>query len=170
MKKLFLIIAFTTAAIGQAQTFTFNADGTADYVVFEVPNLKAAEIYTKTMNWINATYKNPELVVKAKIENEMIRLEGFHDAAFSRTTISGSKPTYGVHYTLLIEMQDGKYRVKYSHDKFSDKVFFPFTDVITNVVDRNGNGWAGSKEEYEGTVQKLMLDLNSYIIKPKEKW
>ena len=156
-----------------AQKFAFNTDGTADYVVFTADSISANDLYNKALGWINVTYKNPASVIKAKIENKMIRIEGFEKSAFSRTFADGDKAEYDVQYTLVMEFQDGKYRVKYTHDKITvdgGQVFFKFPDVINNVPDRNGNGWPTAKQEYEKTVNNLLTSLYAYTTKQKESW
>ncbi len=174
MKKITLmIVLLTTFSINAQIPFKYNPDGTTDYVVYSIDKTSAADIFTKTINWINVTYKNPDKVIKAKIENEMIRIDGYSSSAFSRTFASGNKADYDVTYTLEIQIQDGKYRVKYSHNEIKVDggiVYFKFLDVLNNVADTNGNAWLGAKEQYENNVNKLMESLFIYITKPKEKW
>lgn len=180
MKHLFsiIVIAYFSSLTVFSQsdtnnTFKFNNDGTTDYVVYMVDTISAATIYSKTVNWINETYKNPDKVIKAKIENEMIRIDGYSSSTFSRTFKSGSKAEYDVTYTLEIQIQDGKYRIKYSHNEITvdgKAVFFKFTDVINNVPDINRNDWTGAKNEYEANVNKIISGLYDYISKPKDKW
>lgn len=151
-------------------TFKFNPDGTAEFCMYQADKLTAAEIYTKTINWINETYKNPDAVIKGKVENEMVRIDGFNDKMFTRTVSSGKVIDYGVKYTMEIQVQDNKFRIKFIHNDFDIKMFFPFTDVVNNIADKNGNAWNGSIGQYEANVQKLMDSLYGYITKPKEKW
>ena len=175
MKKKILLIAlmFVTFSINAQTTFKFNLDGTSDFVVYSTDKKTAAFIYTKSINWINETYKNPDKVIKAKIENEMIRIDGYLSSAFSRTFASGNKADYDVAYTLEIEIQDGKFRMKFTHNEITvdgKAVHFKFVDVLNNTPDVNGNAWLGAKEQYETNVNKLMESIFSYITKPKDKW
>lgn len=163
----------TSISNSQTSTFKFNEDGSTDYVLYNVDKATAKDLYTKTLNWINTTYKNPELVLKAKVENEMIRIETFNTKTFSRKFQSGTIAEYDSKYTLEIEFQDGKYRIKYSHNEISIEgmqVYFKFTDVLNNVADKNGNDFKDCKQQYESNVQSLFNSLNEYITKPKEKW
>lgn len=194
MKKLLIFATLLISLIGNAQTkkasapvsktveskesptpieilkFKFNADGSTEFFVYPADKMTAAEIYTKVINWVNETYKNPDAVIKGKVENEMVRLDGFSDKMFTRTVSSGNVIDYGAKYTIEVQIQDGKYRIKYTHNDFDIKVFFTLADVLNNVADKNGNAWSGSKAEYEASVQKLFDSLNTYITKPKEKW
>lgn len=175
MKKNILgLILFTSInMLSQDKKFTFLADGTSDFIVYNAQNLKASDLYNKTINWININYKNPNEVIKAKVENEMIRIEGFGKSAFSRKFASGNKADYDVSYTMEFQFQDGKYRIKYMHDGITvdgGKVFFKITDVINNIADKNGNAWTDCKSQYENFVQQQTDSLFNYIIKPKEKF
>ena len=173
MKKVILIAFLMLASFVQAQSFTFNQDGSTEYIVYTVDKATAADLYTKTLNWINTTYKNPDAVIKAKIENQMIRLEGLEKSAFSRTFKSGNNADYDARYTLTLEFQDGKYRLKYQHDKTTvdgKDVHFIFADVVNNVPDINGNGWTGAKQQYEAKVLSLLTSIKDYVSKNKESW
>lgn len=175
MKKNSLLIALFLVAfsINAQTTFQFNPDGTTDYVVYSVEKVTAADIYKKIINWVNETFKNPNEVIKAKIENEMIRIDGYLSSAFNRTFASGGKADYDITFTMEIQIQDGKFRMKYTHNVITvdgGVVHFKFTDVLQNTPDINGNAWSGAKEQYESNVSKLMESLFTYIAKPKEKW
>lgn len=165
------ITLFSQSEINNA--FKFNNDASTDFVTYSLDTLNASIIYSKTVNWINVTYKNPEKVIKAKIENEMIRIDGFSSSMFSRTFQSGNKAEYDVAYTIEIQIRDGKYRLKYIHNKITidgSDVYFTVSDVINNITDKNGNSWAGAKTEYEDNVNEIIKSLYEYISKPKEKW
>ena len=171
MKLKILIVLLITSSVAQSQQFKFNNDATSAPILVEVQGMKASELYSKAINWANTYYKNPEIVIKAKVENEMIRIEAIEKSAFFRTIKDGNvKAEYDVAYTLTLEFQDGKYRASYQHDRLTDKVYFTIADVFNNIADTNNNGWDGSKESYEATVQKLLDRLKDYITKPKEKW
>jgi hypothetical protein len=173
MKKITLLALLLMSSLSNAQIFKFNPDGSSEYVVFQAGNQTAKELYTKTLNWINETYKNPENVIKAKIENEMIRIEGFNYKVFTRTFPSGTIAEYDALYTMEMQFQDGKYRVKYTHNETridGGKVFFKFEDMLANKPDQNGNAFENGKAQYENNVYELMNSLHNYLIKQKEKW
>lgn len=176
MKKIIILlfIFFSANTFAQIQNFTFSENGTTNFSVNSIPNLNAKEIYVKAINWVNTNYQNPEKVIKAKIENEMIRIDGFDSKSFSRTTSTGNKFQYGLHYTLELQFQDGKYRIKYTPNEITTedgkRVYFSLNDVLNNTPDTNGNKWDGSKSEFENTIQKLNESLYNYIAKPKEQW
>ncbi len=112
MKKIFLkmILTITTISYSQVTEFTFTKDGLTDYVVTQCEGKTQSEIYKKCVDWIAFTYKNPQSVTQAKIENEYIRVE-----AISESLICDNKAMYGKvcrdgKYTLEISFKDGKYK------------------------------------------------------------
>lgn len=68
------------------------------------------ELYNKTLNWVNETYKNPDEVIKAKIEGEYIRLNGFASNLIQLTGIGTDY--YDVKYTLEIRFRENRFRYK----------------------------------------------------------
>lgn len=174
MKKLFLLIisliAFNSSYC-QSPPFTFKADGSTDYVIYSLAKMKAPQLYNKTLAWINEFYENPDSVIKAKTENEMIRINGFMKDAFIRQ-LSTSTTGYDCSYTLVIEFQDGKYRIKFDVNEITvdnNKVFFSLIDVINNIKDKNGNHFNGSVDSFEVSVNNLM-DLHHKNVQNQNKW
>lgn len=162
----------TSASFAQSPSFTFKNDGTTEHMVYSAEKMSAAQLYTKTIAWINETYKNPNEVTKAKTENEMIRISGFMEDAFVRQ-LPTSTAGYDCTYALVIEFQDGKYRTKFDVNDLSvdgGKVYFKLGDVIGNVKDQNGNGFDGSAESFNESVSILLNNLYVYITKPKQSW
>jgi len=105
-----MILTITTISYSQVTEFTFTKDGLTDYVVTQCEGKTQSEIYKKCVDWIAFTYKNPQSVTQAKIENEYIRVE-----AISESLICDNKAMYGKvcrdgKYTLEISFKDGKYK------------------------------------------------------------
>lgn len=109
MKKiLYAFLLITSLGFSQSKEFTFTNQGITDYLVIEVPGKTAAELYSQTINWINTYYKNPESVIRAKIENDYIRWIGTSSDfvvlnVFGKANISSS-------YQIEVSFQDGKYK------------------------------------------------------------
>lgn len=173
MKKLILLTVVLLSALGHSQSFRFNADGTADYVVFTAKGLKADKIFIKAMDWVALNYKGQKEGVSAKIDNEMIRIDGLKTVAFTRKFPADILGEYDVAYTLEIEIHDGKYRMKWTHKGITVdgvNVLFDLKDVVGNVTDANGVGYAGAKEQYEAEVGKVMASFHDYLVKAGGKW
>ena len=109
MKKLlFLASILSLNLIFSQEKFTYNEDGlTPKYIVTEKEKMTKDEFYTKSLNWIKETYKNPDKVIKTKIENEKIRIEGVEMDLLCRSAL-GSSSCYNTTYTIELEFRDGK--------------------------------------------------------------
>ena len=81
MRKIIItLLAFVSTInflLGQETEFKFSPDGFTDYVVISCEGKAQSDLYKKTLDWISVTYKNPSEVIKAQIENEYVRIEGF---------------------------------------------------------------------------------------------
>ena len=110
MKKL-LFILLSISALGNAQEteFKFTKDGFTDYVIGTVTNKTASELYKKTIDWVNITYKNPREVIKAQIENDYIRIEGFKSSMLCKKILLSNICENG-RYQIEISFKDGKYK------------------------------------------------------------
>jgi hypothetical protein len=108
MKKLLLALLISGSCFAQETKFSFTKDGFTDYVVNDVENKTAAELYKKTLDWVSVTFKNPKEVIKAQIENEYIRIEGSKMGLIS--VVSLIKMSYQSSYQIEISFKEGKYK------------------------------------------------------------
>jgi len=130
MKKvLFILLLISAFANAQEAEFKFTKDGFTDYVIGTVPNKTASELYKKTIDWINITYKNPKEVIKGQIENEYIRIEGFKSSMLCKK-ILGSNICENGRYQIEISFKDGKYKF----DVIS-------LETYVNASQYNSGGW-----------------------------
>jgi len=104
-----LFISFSILSFGQDSTFTFTKNGFTDFVVSKVEGKLQADLYKKALDWISVTYKNPNVVIKAKIENEYIRFEGSNSNMIC-TKILGLKTCNLSTYQIELSFKDGKYK------------------------------------------------------------
>lgn len=166
MKKLKLFAAlFFISLISNAQTSTvkLNPDLTSDYVVYNVPDLKASDLYTKTLNWISSTFPNGDKAIVSKLENEMIKLKS--QSRFAEKKVGKSTSANVVEYTIEIQFQDAKYRMKFIQDEFN-------VDSGGQIlkVEEKDKILKFFKVDYEKIIQDLMDSSFKYITTPKEKW
>lgn len=112
MKKLQLLFLFLTGIMSAQETeFTFdNTRGMTDFIVVNVENKSATEIYKKVIEWIKVTYKNPDKVILSTIENEYVRFEGSSSAVYSVGAILGGKFYFDTKYQIEISIKEGKYK------------------------------------------------------------
>jgi len=59
--------------------FHWGKDEFTDYVVVKIDSLSQKQLFDGTVRWIKETYKNPDEVIKARIDSSMIRIEGYKE-------------------------------------------------------------------------------------------
>lgn len=174
MRKYFLIIGIcliSFSVFSQNLPKLVLTEKGFEPVVYQVDSLKAPDIYKKVLAWIQITYKNPQEVLKANVENETIRLEGLNKGAFVRAFASGTKAYYDIAYTLEINIKDGKYRFNFTPNQItvnSRKVLFYIPDFFTGKADINGNSYDGCAISLESSVNSFSLSLYNYVLGKKE--
>ena len=122
MRNLLLLLFVTSIFQLNAQEFetrtlvveegTNASKGTFEYIkpimVLEVEGT-STEIYNKAINWVNVTYKNPEEVIKGKVEGDYLRLDGFK-SDLTQMSVIGTTYYYDVRYTLKLNFKDGRFK------------------------------------------------------------
>lgn len=117
--KHFITTALFFAAVASfaQEPLKLTAEGIPAQVVI-IEGKTAADLYTKTKEWINKHYVNPKEVLKAEIENNMVRLSGYcQDCCEQKGLV---KVYFDFNYTIEIEFKDGKYRYSCSVTELSD--------------------------------------------------
>jgi hypothetical protein len=136
MKNLITLIAFIFSVSLSAQYFE-----TTDSEVTNGPKMTqgkfktmsttavaqkegtAAELYQKAINWVNENYKSPEDVIKGKIENEYLKINGsLNDLMY--VYVLGRTMTYDGRYTMEFRFRDGRFKA----DVVSLEIFIPSSE------------------------------------------
>lgn len=126
MKKILLIILMSVNFIQAQETkFELTPEKFTDFVVIPFEGKTQAELYKKSLEWLQFTYKNPKEVLKADIENEYIRFEGAQTNLYCIN--SYGKKCYDVRYVIEISFKDGK--VKF--DVINSEFFMPYSQYST---------------------------------------
>jgi hypothetical protein len=133
---LFLIITFNVFS----QNLPDLTKEGFEPIIVDVENMSDTLIYQKTKEWIQINYENPTEVLKADIENKLIRINGFAINGFETKSIGIiSKLDYS--YTIEIEFKENKYRYSYIINQFfagnkpavySFKYFFKANGTVKN--------------------------------------
>ena len=110
MKNILLILALLFSLHSFAQKehpnkFEYSANGLNDYILTEIDGFTASDIYAKVINWVKETYKNPDIVLKFKIENEKIRINGSEALLYIK-----GKYSMNLDYVYEIAFKDGRYK------------------------------------------------------------
>jgi len=116
MKKIIVATTLLLSFISSAQyVVTPNGlksslDETKEYVVFEAEGKAAKDLYQNTINYINKNYKNPDEVIKGKVEGEFIKFNTHADKVMALTPM-GMKLYYDANFTTEVEFKEGKFKV-----------------------------------------------------------
>jgi hypothetical protein len=162
----FYIICFgQTNDKSQREKFEYLEVGLCDFVVANVDGKAKEEIYNKTLNWIKETYKNPDIVLKMKIENEKLRIDGV-----ANNLLKIDKSSFNLDYIIEISFKDNKYKFELV------SLLYGGTGDYKNVpnfkTDKKMLKHFGTTAVYiENYFNNLNQSLKDYILgKTEEKW
>jgi len=110
----FIILFAFFNSFGQ-ESLSIGAEGIVKPIVVEVQDKTAEELYNKALNWVQETYKNPDAVLKTKLINEKIRINGFMDNAWTYNGLS-----FDMSYNVEVSFKDGRYRLEFIITEFTD--------------------------------------------------
>jgi hypothetical protein len=173
MKKsiILLYILITSICNGQtndkikADNFEYTEIGLNDYVITEIEGMTKEEIYNKALNWVKETYKNPEVVLKMKIENEKLRIEAI---AIDLLKVKGFSSNLS--YIIEISFRDNKYRFELSSLLYENTVDYkkiPNFKTDKKMLKNFGN----TPIDIENYFNRLNQGMKDYIIgKSEDKW
>lgn len=105
---LIIVLSVTSLSFSQDTDFKFTKQGLTDFVITPVTGKTQFELYKKTLDWISLTFKEPGEVIKANIENEYIRIEGFSKELICYSYMG--KRCGDTKYEIEISFKDGKYK------------------------------------------------------------
>lgn len=179
-KKITLTVSFIlvvcSLTFGQDK-FIYDQKGlNPKYVVVEIDSLEQNEIFTKTINWIKETYKNPDEVIKTTIDNEKIRIEGYDVNSFSYKSMGDF--SVDVLYTIEISFKNGRYKFQPIElkSKFQPSgCYQPGEYFKINLSDGSeyykNNGKLKCSNNLPSSISNLLNSLNEnliiYLTKPQ---
>lgn len=176
--KLLLSIATLFCTISFAQDFPklkLTPNG-VEPIIVNTDSLKATDLFKNALNWVQETYKNPEEVLKAKIENEKIRIDGFAQNAWWYKSL-GMKQNYNMEYSVEISFKDGKYKFEYIIGQFfidaGQKVLYDYKTFFKKTGEIR-SAYADAVPSLEETMNNLSLNFHEYVTgkskKKDDKW
>ncbi len=122
-------------------------------VIVDLPDKSSSEIYSKIKSWINRYYKNPSSVIVADEVENYVRINGATNYTFK---YMGTQ-SYGLLYTLEIEIKDNKYKVSFLNVKSPDLMT---PGMPATFYDEKG-GYKGKKSINEKMRNAVLLELNN---------
>ena len=134
-------------------------------IVVDVDGKNASELYNKALNWVQETYKNPDEVLKAKIENDKIRLNGYSDSSWHMDSFGLKNTYYGYKYTIEASFKDGKYKFDYLINELIDpKGEFNFSyDAFWKKNGTLRKQFVASVKEINEEMNKLSQSYYEYV-------
>ena len=117
MRKILIILFVLAIFQVNAKDISITKDGITDYVVSDCEGITKDVMYSKAIEWVNLTFKNPSEVLIANLENNLIRLE-FTEKSKSSTLIKK--------FVVEIQFRDNRYKF----DPIS--IMFPTVPVPSN--------------------------------------
>ena len=138
-------------------------------VIIQLNGKSNSEIYSKIKSWINRTYKNPDLVIKADEKDSYIRLHSIDTFEFRQMGLA----TNNYSYDLEILIKDSKYKIN----------FFNINDIsISNgslpnyFFKENGELYGFKKVNLSmqkgilNSLNKIHFSIFNYINTSKDNW
>lgn len=163
-----LVLFSSTVLFSQSTVFVFNQDGFTDFVVTEIPDLKADDIYIKTIKWIKETYKNPDEVIKMTIVNEKLRFEGVRENALCIKAMGNVCSS--ARYVIEVSFKDGRYKFDPISISFFNQMGNGYNVPMNEtgkVYYKNGKILKGSEEVpemFESLFNGLNESLKNYFL------
>lgn len=152
MKQLLISLIFLFTNICLGQTFILNSDGTADTMTFKEQKT-AHELFESTHNWAYKYYIFPDKVIsRTEVDKKITIIASAFDVL--------PEKNYRAEYQITLKFYDGYYTIDYSHIRFvleEEALDYPLTMITKNPQ-------SSSKTKYELSIDKILKDLNYYII------
>ena len=104
-KIIFIFIAFSFLILklsAQTPKFSILKNGHTSFIVINFDSLNSKELYQKSLEWFPTYFKYPNEVIKSKIENKLVRFEGYQRKYTGMLDCT---------YTIDLEFKDGKLKI-----------------------------------------------------------
>ena len=173
MRKIIfgLLIFFNLPIYSQESEFKFTKDGLTDFVVEPVSGKTQDELYKKTLDWLAVTFKEPREVIKATIENEYIRIEGFSKELICYSYMG--KRCSDTRFEIEISFKDGRYKFDLlsisEYNNQSRSIIWTNFDIVNTSTYFDKKGEAKSSYKFiVNTVPEhfnnLNLNLKNFLV------
>lgn len=176
----FLLSFFFCECFGQRSEWSIVDRKGSMQKIIAVPGKDAAYIYREVNRWLVATFKNPEDVVKGRLEKEYIKGQACHAKLLTLGAVGSGDFQYG----FTIDIKDEKVKVtltngillySYYYDRESSNGVFPIelyleTDSKRKKPQDAENVVASVNKFSHSLVDSLEMYLNGKHDDTKEEW
>ena len=164
MKRLMFILlaSISITAYGQKLVVTPNGlrnadDNEKNFIVLNLPEMTAQQLYEKTIKYINKNYKNPEEVIKGKTENEYLKFETYNPSLLFIKN-GGLKQFFSAQYTTELSFKDGKIKYEIIELKMNHT-----QNNMTLYLTGGGLDWAIYNKKGELKREQAKIDIETYF-------
>ncbi len=163
-----IISAFTSVFAQNAnslvnRTFQYSELGLNDFVVTDIDSTKMEELYNKTVKWIKETYKNPDVVLTMKIENEKVRIDAIASGLLKVRGFASD-----MSYIVEVSFKDNKYKfeiVSLLYDNRTDYKRIPNFKTDSKMIKNFGTTPVNIEKYFNG----LNESLRAYLTRQNKK-
>jgi hypothetical protein len=140
-------------------TFDLTKDGVKS-IILELDSMDAKVLYKKALKWVQESYKNPSEVLKANLENEKVRIEGYSSNAWYYKSL-GVRQDYDMEYSFEIEFKDKKIRLTFTPGQFWTQGRKAFT---YSAFYKSSGDIKPIYKDGEASLEQTMNDLKDSLI------
>lgn len=169
MRYIFLLLLTLISLLSYGQ-ITMTKEKVYGSIIYDIDSMSAEKIYNKVLAYIQATYPTPDKVLKAKIPNEMVRMEGVFGSPVAGASFI-SMENLDLFYSLVIEVKDNKMRITVTgmQYSFSSGHNYYHFDFVFNKDGSVKEKRAKYKQLIEETYTVLVNNIYQYVI-AKSDW
>ena len=148
-----------------------------NYIGIKAENKTSIKLYTETIKYLVKKYKNPEKVIKSKIENETIILDTYK-SHFIKVKNGFAKVLFDAKYRIELSFKDNK--VKYEilsltmQNKANYSLSFTGKGMSFYIFKSKDNSLKQkqAKEDIESYFNNIILDYKTFLNEKetKEDW
>lgn len=149
---IILILQISFCVFSQENKVTISIEGISE-IVNTTEGKTAKENYISVLEWVKKTYKNPDYVIKAQIEDSYIRFSGYD--YFKAKNQPGQ---IRLEYLVAIEFKENRFKVSFLDVTYHGKTV-PKSLYKANGEERKDKYYISSKLE----IERLLSEMNQKI-------
>jgi len=173
MNKLFITLALLTISVKGFSQQTFTIDEETKQAVYrevvEVPGATKAELYDRTLAWMNIFYPNPNGVIQTK-NPETGEIVGKAQFKITGKDKKGTETYDGlVGYTITILFKDGKFKYDITRIHWKLASYYDVSRWMDTKDQYYKQSYVSYIEQTNAYFEKLKAELVAAVKSPKPK-